>query len=179
MSCSDGLPSSSATSSTDDVAAALPEGVHPNCRALVALLGTWHGRGEGSYPGIEPFAYEEAVHFESNGKPFVAYRQQTVVPDSSTPMHAETGFWRPVLPDRVEVVLAQPTGIAEIYEGTADDGRFQLWSTSIARTTTAKPVEVMERTFRVRGDVMTYEVRMAAMGQPLTHHLAAELVRVG
>ncbi|QGG96452.1 FABP family protein [Actinomarinicola tropica] len=157
---------------------ALPEGVHPDCRDLVPLLGTWHGRGDGSYPGIDDFSYEEAVQFETNGKPFLAYRQQTVVPGTTTPMHAESGFWRPVLPDRVEVVLAQPTGIAEVYEGTVDEGIIQLRSTTISRTTTAKHVEVMERTFRIHHDTLRYDVRMAAMGQPLTHHLSAELQRV-
>lgn len=157
----------------------VPEGVHPDCALLVPLLGTWRGRGEGSYPGVAPFAYDEEVTFSTSGARFVTYGQRTRNAETGAGMHAESGFWRPVLPDRVEVVIAQPTGLGEVYEGTADDGRYELRSTAIAHTTTAKRVEIMERTFQVRGDVLRYSVRMSAMGQPLLDHLVAELHRVG
>ena len=47
----------------------------------------------------------------------------------------------------------------------------------VGRTATAKPVTEVERRFTVDGDVLTYTVAMAAMGLPLTHHLAAILRR--
>ena len=156
-----------------------PPDLHPDCALLLPLLGSWSGHGEGSYPGIADFAFDEEVAFESNGARYLIYRQRTSNPDTGAGMHVESGFWRPVLPDRVEVVIAHPTGVGEIYEGTVDEGLVELRSTTIAHTTTAKRVDIMERTFRIHGDVMHYTVRMAAMGRPLTHHLRAELHRVG
>ena len=68
---------------------------HPDLAPLAALLGTWRGEGEGSYPTIEPFRYSEEISFTQVGKPFLAYRQATVNLATGLPAHAEAGYWRP------------------------------------------------------------------------------------
>lgn len=158
-----------------------PIALHPAIAPLAPLLGTWRGPGRGEYPTIESFDYLEEVRFGHLGRPFLTYRQRTRAADDGRPMHAETGYLRCPQPDRVELILAHPTGITEICEGSLglDDGelRIELDSTSIGRSSTAKLVTALGRSMRLTGDTIDYKLRMAAVGEPLQHHLAATLHR--
>jgi hypothetical protein len=155
--------------------------VHPDLGALAALIGSWAGEGEGRYPTIEPFRYHEDVVFGHVGKPFIAYRQATVNLATGLPAHAESGYLRAVSTGRVELVLAHPTGIVELGEGEVLPQpaglTLHLMSTTVLRTATAKEVTSVERRISVTGDILRYQVSMAAVGRPHQHHLAAELQR--
>ena len=159
-----------------------PGELHPDVAVLAPLLGTWEGEGTGEYPTIDDFAYVESITFAHAGKPFVSYTQRTRHPDTGAPMHAETGYLRVPRPGSIEIVMAQPTGLAEIYEGAVVGGDAPLVidvrSTSIGATTSAKEVTITERTISITGDVLQYTFRMAAVGQPLQHHLSATLHRM-
>jgi THAP4-like, heme-binding beta-barrel domain len=157
--------------------------LHPDVEALACLLGTWVGQGEGRYPSVEDFGYREEISFSHVGKPNVAYRQSTVHLATGLPSHAEVGFLRGVA-DRegwVELVLAHPTGIAEVAEGELvvhpDGLTLHLLSTSVTRTATAKEVASIERRISVTGDILRYQLAMGAVGLPHQHHLSAELHR--
>jgi len=153
--------------------------LHPDIAVLAPLLGTWTGRGHGEYPTIEPFDYDESVSFTHTGKPFLVYAQSTRHRADGRPLHGERGFWRVPGPGRIELVIAHPNGIAEIAEGTFDGAVVNVGSTVVGRTSSAKDVTVVERNFTLEGDVLGYALRMTAVGQPLTHHLAAQLHRAG
>lgn len=163
---------------------------HPAIEPIAFLLGTWTGPGRGEYPTIEPFTYTETVLFETFGKPFIAYTQRTRGPDG--PLHAEAGYIRCLDDGSVEMTIAQPTGIAEIYTGTLDGQRLNFESAWVGRTPTAKRVDQVGRTIEVSGNpagcsevapqsrgpvIMRNELRMASVGQEYQWHLGAELTR--
>lgn len=156
--------------------------LHADVAPLELLIGAWRGEGAGRYPTISPFAYGEEVRFWHIGRPFLVYSQSTWSPADGSPMHGETGFWRPKPEGRLEVVLAHPSGVVEVEEGSivVDRGavRIQLATTTVGQTTTAKRVDALTRSFTIEGDTLSYSVGMAAVGQSLQHHLGAELHRV-
>ena len=174
-----------------------PVVLHPQLGPIGDLLGTWEGPGAGSYPTIEPFRYHERVTFGHVGKPFLTYQQRTWDADNGAPLHAEVGYLRVVAgavpvddadagddgptlaatPLRLEFVLAHPTGIAEVEEGTLADGVLRLSTTTVGRTTTAKLVRSVRREFRLDEDELSYDLWMAHADTPETHHLHATLRR--
>jgi hypothetical protein len=149
--------------------------LHPDVAPLGFLLGSWMGEGKGFYSTISPFEYGEEIRVWHVGKPLLAYTQRTWSLDDGRPLHAESGYWRMAGPERVELVVAHPNGHAEVAEGRLNGKSISMVSISIARTSTAKPVDAIERDVNVNADVMTYELRMAAVGKALEGHLLAEL----
>lgn len=149
--------------------------LHPDVEFLGFLLGTWSGQGQGEYPTITPFGYHETVTFGHVGKPFISYTQRTVAIDDGRPLHSEAGYLRSPRPGWIELVVAHPTGLAEVDEGSLSGSSMRLHSRVVAGTGTAKDVTVIERDFDFEPGVISYSLRMAAVGQPLTHHLQARL----
>jgi hypothetical protein len=176
LSCALRIPSS------EEIASALAVANRPPEHPLRFLVGTWVGSGEGIYPTIPSFRYNERVTMTVSPKGFVAYQQSTSHPDSGAPMHAETGYLRAV-GNEVEWVLAQPSGIVEIHHGgVANDPVLgivvEFAPLLVATTPSAKSVTAIQRSIVVRQNVLTYRVAMAAVGLPLQHHLGATLERV-
>jgi hypothetical protein len=81
----------------------------------------------------------------------------------------------------VEVLLAHPTGIVEIYLGEVSGTRVEMATDAVARTVSAKPVTAGRRLYglvdsqREGEKDLAYAYDMAAMGQSLQPHLWARL----
>ena len=153
------------------------------------LVGTWSGHGEGEYPTISPFRYEEEIVFSRPraDKPFLSYSQQTWKAHGAREngMHFESGFLR-AFPDRVcELVIAQASGMAEIGKGSieeAEDGtiKVEVECGGVMRGERNKEpkTEMVVRRFQLKVDVLTYDLLMSTSTTPaLSHHLHGELRR--
>jgi hypothetical protein len=171
--------------------AAPPVDLHPSLLPLAFLLGTWTGEGVGGYEGMEDFRYGQELTFSSTGRPALSYASRTWWlgeardgREDGSPLATEVGFWR-VQPDPdggarpvVEVMLAHPFGVAEIYVGDVTGTKIELRSNVVIRTATARAVERSERIYGlVEGGDLGYAIDMAAEGRPLQPHLSARLTR--
>ena len=157
----------------------MPE-LHPLCVPLAPLLGTWRGSGEGSYPTIDDFAYNEELEFGQVGKPFLSMTQRTRDSRTGAPLHAEAGYLRALPDGQLELVLVQPSGVVEVDVGsvtaTASGLVVELESAHVGLTPTAKSVTAVRRRLAFDGSVLISELWMAAVGEArLVHHVRAEL----
>jgi hypothetical protein len=176
----------------------IPTDLHPDLVPVAWLLGTWYGSGRGDYPTIEPFSYDQEVAFAHDGRPFLHYFSRTWVTDAEgervRPGALETGFLRlgaqnpprqvsaggaPIEDGHpVELVLAHPTGYAEVWYGVADGARVTLATDVVARTLTAKDYTAGQRMYGLVEGALMYAYDMAAMDQPMQSHLWGRLERV-
>jgi hypothetical protein len=151
--------------------------LHPDLAPLAFLVGSWTGRGEGSYPTIAPFAYHEEIDVGHVGKPFLSYVQRTRHATTGLPLHSESGYLRSVDDGKVELVIAQPSGIVEVHSGRVEDAKIDLASLVVATTPSAKPVEAVRRVIELLDEELHTRLWMAAVGQPLQLHLSASFQR--
>ncbi|MGH2750030.1 MAG: FABP family protein, partial [Actinomycetota bacterium] len=123
-------------------------------------------------------SYREEVTFSHSGRPFLHYLQRTWSLKDGAPMHTETGYWRPKEAPSIELVLAHGFGSVEVATGRVEGQTVSVTSRSVVGAPSADRIDEIARRITVDGDVLAYEVDMAAVGQPLQHHLSAELKRV-
>lgn len=160
----------------------IPADLHNDLVPLAWLLGSWHGNGRGEYPTIEPFTFEQDVVFAHDTRPFLHYFSRAWITDEAgeriRPGALETGFMRPVADKGVELVLAHPTGYAEVWYGTIDGPRLTLTTDIVARTQTAKEYTAGQRMYGLVESDLMYAFDMAAGGEHMQSHLWGQLKRV-
>ena len=63
------------------------------------------------------------------------------------PLATELGFWRPVEDGEVELLLAHPTGIVELYYGKAEPAKIELRTDGVLRSPHAKEYNAATRLY--------------------------------
>jgi hypothetical protein len=151
--------------------------LHSELGPLGFLVGTWYGKGAGSYPGSEPFEYDEELTFTHSGKPVLAYSMRTSKGAGNAPSHAESGFLRCRDNSTIDWVAAHATGHVEVSSGSVVGTSVHLATVSVAGWQHAKEVLALSREFALESDRLIDRLQMQAVGQDLRAHVVAELRR--
>lgn len=163
----------------------IPADLHADLMPVAWLLGTWHGNGQGDYASTEPFTYEQEVVFAHDTRAFLHYFSRTWRTDDegnrTGPGDLETGFLR-VHPDGsgkagLELLLAHPTGYAEVWYGEADGPRLTLATDLVARTETATEYNAGQRMYGLVEGALMYAYDKAADGHEMQPYQWGRLER--
>jgi hypothetical protein len=139
------------------------------------LPGVWRGDGRGHYPTIATFGYREELTFARLGdRPIVSYAQRSWHHDDGRPLHVECGYLR-MDGARLELVVAQPTGFAEIHHGRDHPDVVEFGITTFGRGASALPVQTVRRRWALENGRLITELWMTYGGVVDGHHLRAEL----
>jgi len=155
--------------------------LHPLCEPVAFLLGEWRGEGHGGYPEMPPFRYGEEMRVWHVGKPHLAFEQRTWQLDAAGTvgrlLHGESGYLRCLEGAALEMVVAMAPGHVEVSTGRVKGMRISLESVGVLDAPSAAPVSAVRRMWWLEGELLRYEVEMAALDQPMSWHLSAELRR--
>ena len=162
----------------------IDENLHPDIAPLAWLIGRWEGAGVVGYPTMEESAnFGQELVVEHDGRPFLSWTSRTWILDESgqkvRPSASESGYWRAAGEGEVELLLAHPTGIVEMYYGTVEPAKIQVRTDSVVRSPSAKEYTAAARMYGLVGGNLMWVMDMAAMGETTTSHVSAELKRVG
>ena len=158
-----------------------PEVAH-ELLSVLPLLGEWHGEGQAA--GAEgDHRFGQWVRFAHDGRDFLFYESRTwrIAADGSVegPDTRESGFWRPRGDDEVELLVASPDGLVEIYVGAArTTTSWELTSDVLARTPDHPDVASATRLYGIVEGALMYAVDRAATGAPLRPTMSARLERI-
>ncbi|GGS20908.1 FABP family protein [Actinokineospora fastidiosa] len=159
--------------------------LHDDLLGLLPLVGVWRGEGEVVYPTIDgPVKFGQQLTFAHDGRPFLAYESRTWLLDDDgrviRPAARESGWWRIMADDTIELLLSHATGVVEIFYGKPRNSTsWELATDLVGRTASAKEVNAAKRLYGLvnNGDLAYVEER-AMVGQPMQPHTSAYLRRV-
>ncbi|NEM08966.1 heme-binding beta-barrel domain-containing protein [Geodermatophilus normandii] len=163
-----------------------PEVAH-GLLSLLPLLGEWHGEGvlagrtAGDAAGDRRFG--QWVRFAHDGRDFLAYESRTwLIGDDGRvegPALRESGFFRPRGEDDVELLVASPDGLIELYVGTArTTTSWELTSDVVARTPDAPETTRAVRLYGIVEGALMYAIDRARADTPLRPTMSARLERL-
>lgn len=156
--------------------------LHPDIAPLAWLVGRWEGAGVVGYPTTESANFGQELLVSHDGRPFLRWESTTWILDEAgekvAPHTSELGWWRMAGDGEAELLLAHPTGVVEMYFGSAEPARIDLRTDGVIRSASGPEYSAAARMYGyVRSNLM-WVMDMAAEGQPMSSYMSAELKRV-
>jgi hypothetical protein len=150
--------------------------------AILPLLGEWHGEGQAAGTSGD-HRFGQWIRFSHDGRGFLAYESRTWrLTDDGSIVGADTresGFWRPRGQDDVELLVASPDGLVELYVGRArTTTSWELESDVLARTPDAPDVTRAVRLYGIVEGALMYAIDRAGPDGPLRPTMSARLERI-
>ena len=154
--------------------------------SVLPLLGEWHGEGMAAGSAAGPdgdHRFGQWIRFSHDGRGFLAYESRTwrLTDEGAVvgPDVREAGFWRPRGQDEVELLVASPEGLVEIYAGRArTTTSWELASDVLARTPDAPDVARAVRLYGIVDGALMYAVDRAGPDEQLRPTMSARLERI-
>ena len=156
--------------------------VAPELLSVLPLLGEWHGEGQAAGPDGD-HRFGQWVRFGHDGRDFLSYESRTwrLTDDGAIvgPDARESGFWRPRGDDDVELLVASPEGLVELYDGRArTTTSWELTTDVLARTPDAPDVARAVRLYGIVEGALMYAIDRAGPDQELRPTMSARLERI-
>jgi hypothetical protein len=150
--------------------------------SVLPLLGEWHGEGQAAGTGGD-HRFGQWIRFAHDGRGFLAYDSRTwkLTDDGAVvgPDVRESGFLRPGSDDEVELLVASPDGLLELYLGAArTTTSWEFSSDVIARTPDGPDVVQAVRLYGLVDGALLYAIDRAGSGSPLRPVMSARLERI-
>ncbi len=168
----------------------LPEGLPRELAPLAWLAGRWEGAGVLASEGTGEVQVGQEVDVAVDARGFLHHRSQLWALDAdgsrTEPLDTETGFWRPAAQQTaptepgidVELVLAHPTGVVELFVGRGTGARVDLVTDAVVRSAGGSDYTAGRRTYGlVEGDLL-WVLDVASPTEPLRARVSARLKRV-
>ena len=154
--------------------------------SVLPLLGEWHGEGvlSGTAAGSgSDVRFGQWIRFGHDGRGFLAYDSRTwkLTDDGAIVGHdvRESGFLRPGSDDDVELLVASPDGLLELYLGAArTTTSWEFTSDVIARTPDGPDVVKAVRLYGLVEGSLMYAIDRAGSDAELRPVMSARLERI-
>lgn len=150
--------------------------------SVLPLLGEWHGEGQAAGAAGD-HRFGQWIRFSHDGRGFLGYESRTwQLTDDGALVGAstrESGFLRPRGQDDVELLVASPDGLVEIYVGRArTTTSWELTSDVLARTPDAPDVSRAVRLYGIVDGALLYAIDRAGPDGPPRPWMSARLDRL-
>jgi hypothetical protein len=160
--------------------------LHPDCLALLPLVGVWRGTGlYGNEPGARTPQFGQQIVVSHDGRPFLRYESVTWLLDPAGavigPGPREMGFWRPSPDGSLELLVAHAEGRIEVFYGQPRSvATWGLSTDGVFRTASSNnPVVGATRLYGVTPDGrLAYVEERAHSDIELAPHASAALDRI-